>query len=295
MSLLPTRTSVSSFERRLAEAPSRTRPLGLVRRLILFVVAFVILHGFCLFAVAQVARLNPGLLEGHQGVAALLCGEGTTLTTDFRPVRMGGPRGLDRWITCRDAGGQPMEGAGQIAALLSALVLSVPLGMVLFGWTMRVAHGPHGRAEIVRITPPEPIRWRDRLMLAGVAFIVSAVIAGASLAYVTQYHPQAVEAAPWSSRLLCGDGEASVRLVNRYSRQRAFACFDADGKALPAPTPTPGARLVLPVFLGFWLAGLYLVSRLTLVQRRRRLGARKADGPSTAQSRNQAVFVPRVR
>lgn len=271
MSLIPTRQSVESFERRLADTPLRTRPFGLFRRLLLFAVAFVILHGFCLFAVAQVARLNPGLLDGHQGVAALLCGEGTSLATDFRPVRMGGPRGLDRWIICRDARGQPIEGAGQVAAILSALVLSVPLGMVLFGWTMRVSHGPHGRAETLVVTPPEPVRWFDRLMLAGVALIVSATIAGASLAYVTQYHPEAVERASWAGSLLCGDGTASVRLLDHYGRGRNFACFDADGAPL-APVPSPAFRLMLPVFLGIWLFGLYLVSRLKMVQRTRSSG-----------------------
>lgn len=273
MSLIPTRSSVETFERRPDDEPVHKPPLGLVRRLLFFAVAFAILHGFCLFAVAQVVRLHPGLIESHQGVAALLCSEGTSIATDFRPVRMGGPRGLDRWLTCRGADGQPIEGAGQVAALLSALILSVPLGMILFGWTLRVAHGPHGRAETLVLSPPEPIRWRERLMLAAAALTVSAVIAGAALAYVTQYQFAAVEAAPWSGRLLCGDAEASVRLINRYSRHRAFACFDAAGSALPLPTPTPGARLVLPLFLGLWLFGLYLVSKLRTVQHRRPSGS----------------------
>jgi hypothetical protein len=237
---------------------------ALAQRIILFLVAFIILHGFCLFVVAQLVRSSPGLVTDDPAAAALLCGEGTTITTDFRTRAEGGRRSLDRWLVCRDASGQVIEGAGQVAAWLSALVLSVPLGLILLRWIMRLGR-PRRRLTAVH-QPAGPLRWTERLGLAGVAILVAAVVAAASGAYVTQYHGETIGRSDLAGRYLCGE-DRSARLVDAYTRRRRIACLDPAGQEVAAPAPGTFLRLILPVFLLVALPGFLLIARIRNVRR----------------------------
>ncbi len=237
---------------------------ALAQRILLFIVAFVILHGFCLFVVAQIVRIDPAMVTGHPDTAAMLCGKGTSIETDFRTRAEGGSRSLDRWLVCKDANGQVMEGTGQVAAWLSALVLSVPLGLLLLRWIMRLGR-PRRRLTAVH-QPAGPLRWTERLALSGAALLVAAVVAAASGAYVTQYHGETIGRSELAGRYLCGE-DRSARLVDAYTRRRRIGCFDPAGQEVAAPTPGTFPRLILPVFLLVALPGLLLVARIRNIRR----------------------------
>jgi hypothetical protein len=254
-----------TYEQDRRSPPADDGGIGaLAQRLLLFLVAFVILHGFCLFVIAQVVRLDPAMVTGNPDTAAMLCGPGTTITTDFRTRAEGGSRSLDRWLVCRDSTGQVIEGAGQLAAWLSALVLSVPLGLIMLRWILRLGRSRRTLRAVHQ--PAGPLRWTERLALSGAALLVAAVVAAGTGAYLTQYQGEAIGRSELAGRYLCGE-DRTVRLVDAYTRRRRFACFDPIGQEVAAPVPGTFPRLILPVFLAVALPGLLLVARLRNLRR----------------------------
>jgi hypothetical protein len=123
---------------------------ALAQRILLFIVAFVILHGFCLFVVAQLVRSNPGLVTGDRAAAAFLCGERTTIATDFRTRAEGGSRSIDRRIACFEPAGQEVAAPAPgtfIRLVLPAFLLVALSGFLLIARLRNVRRTVHLRSR----------------------------------------------------------------------------------------------------------------------------------------------------
>jgi hypothetical protein len=265
MSLFPSPQSIERMDRAAAANAPRLMPIAPVRRTLLFLVLFLFVHTFSLFVAAQVARLNPGLLADHPGVVSLLCGEGTSLATDFRTRREGGSRSLDGWIVCHDRDGGVIEGAGRIAAWLSALPLSIPLGMLLFRWVFHASRKPR-REPDRSYGRPRPVTWRDRLLASTVALVLACALGLFGAAATAQMQREAIDASPLMGRLLCGE-DLRVRGVDSYSRQRRLGCFDASGREVNGPNNGAFLKLAFLHALPIGILLLALASMFTTVQR----------------------------
>ncbi len=239
--------------------------LGLVPRIVLLVVLSVIVHGFAIFAVSQAVRSYPDVMTSNPAVATLLCGDGGTLLLDFNPSTFGRRRGLDSWIECLDATGAIDRGAGQQAAILSGLVLSVPFCLLMVGFILRTNRVPDRSHTMPVRTLPKPARWTDRVILLAMVLLIAATIAGAVGAYGVRYQPHLLDH-PLARQLACGDG-LIPEIVYRHTRSRRLICVSEAGFEDPAASRHAMLRLLAPLYLLLVLPGIWLVARVRRVQR----------------------------
>ncbi|PTM57026.1 hypothetical protein [Phreatobacter oligotrophus] len=271
MSLIPDRWRIETTYRDrispgiLSGTTGHGPRLGLLPRIVLLLVLSVIVHGFAIFAVCQIVRSYPALMTANPAVATLLCGDGGTLLLDFNPSTFGRRRGLDSWIECIDASGAIDRGAGQQAAILSGLVLSVPLCLLMVGMILRTNRALDGSHSIRVRTLPEPARWTDRMILLAFVLVIAATIAGAAGAYGVRYQPHLVDH-PLARQLACGDA-LIPEIVYRHTRSRRLICVSAAGFEDPAASRYAMLRLLAPLYLLLVLPGIWLVARVRRVQR----------------------------
>lgn len=240
---------------------ARRPPLYPIRRAMLFVVAFIILHGFCMFVVSQVARLNPGLIDDNPTVASLLCGDGASMVTRFDREAGQRRRSLDAWLECRNASGSMIPG-GQAAAWLSGLGLSLPLGMLLFGWVFRKAQPP----SVTRVMKTLPARRRDRWVFTAAILLAASIIGVAGAGALLHYQADAIGRSAVAGHVLCGPNAKAV-VIDRYSRHRRLECTTSDGRTDDRGS---GRRLLvfaLPFILILAVPGVALVWRIRRISR----------------------------